>query len=254
MIEFRNLVIGYKGVGLFGPFSLDIPKGTMNIIIGANGTGKSTLLHTVAGNLPAVGGEIMLNGKNINGLSTKELSRQISLVYTERASGGGLTVRELVGMGRYPYTGLMGRLSEEDKAIVERAMEDVGVSHKAENFVSDISDGERQKAMIARALAQQTGVLTLDEPTNFLDAASRLEVMGLIRRLTDEKGITVLLSTHDISVSMKMCDNVITILPEEEPAVAIHAAGSEESELRLGKVFANRGVVYDRESHDFRLG
>lgn len=253
-ISLRNLAIGYRGVPLFEPVSLDIPAGTLNVIVGANGSGKSTLLHTIGGNIPPVGGSVFLNGKDAARMGRRRLARTLSLVYTERLIAGGLTVRELVDMGRNPYTGFTGRLSAEDRDIVNRAIADAGIEAKADSFLSDVSDGERQKAMIARALAQQTPVMLLDEPTNFLDAASRLELLSLIQTLVRDKGITVLLSTHDTATALPIADKVITVLPDAKPPVACTPAGSRETIARLDRVFADRGIRFDTLRGDFILG
>lgn len=251
MIKLNEISIGYNGRPLFDRFSLEIPSGTFNVIIGANGTGKSTLLQTIGRLLLPVSGNVVIDGRDIGSLSRKDLARTISFVYSERFSGAGLTVRELVEMGRYPYTGLLGRLTSSDRQIVNEAMVDVGVSHKSECFLSDISDGERQKAMIARVLAQQTPVLMLDEPTNYLDAASRIEVLELIKNLVHDKSITALISTHDTSMALSMADNVITILSDDKCPVAIHKAGSAEAFARLDRVFADRNIRFDTERLDF---
>lgn len=250
-VEIRGLGIGYGGKRLFAPFDLDIPQGSLNVVIGANGTGKSTLLQTVSGLLRPIEGKVEICGQDLSRLSPRKLSQLLSLVYTERGGGGGLTVRETVEMGRHPYTGILGRLGKEDRSIVERSLEEVGIAGKAERFLSEISDGERQKAMIARALAQETPVMMLDEPTNFLDVASRLEILGLIRKLVNEKGKTVLMSTHDTGSALERADNVITILPGDTRPVAIAPARGEEASRRLNAVFAERGVEYDSETRDF---
>lgn len=253
-ISLTDLEVGYRGRGLFNKkIDLEIPAATLNILMGANGSGKSTLLHTISGSLQPVAGQIRLLNKNISELSHRKLAQMLSIVYTERITAGGLTVTELVQMGRQPYTGFTGRLSGNDKEIAEAAIEDVGIIHKKDSFLSDISDGERQKAMIARALAQQTPVMLLDEPTNFLDAASRLEVLGLIHNLVEERGITVLLSTHDIAAALSMADNVITVLPHADIPVQINEVRSDEAINRLRSVFDGHNVEFDVEIGDFVL-
>ncbi len=252
-ISLHDAAIGYQGRPLFDAVSLDIAAGTLNVIVGANGSGKSTLLHTIGGNLHPVAGKVLLDGNDVTRLSRRRLARTLSLVYTERFMAGGLTVSELVEMGRNPYTGFTGRLSADDRAIVARAMTDAGIAAKADAFLSDISDGERQKAMIARALGQQTPIMLLDEPTNFLDAASRLEILTLIASLVRERGITVLLSTHDTPQALALADNVITVLPTETPPIACTPVDSPLTNQRLGRVFADRGVVFDPSRRDFVL-
>lgn len=250
-IELCKLSIGHGGKALLPPIDLTVPGGSLTVLVGANGAGKSTLLHTIGATLPAVSGRVLIDGEDVRAMSRKQLARKVALVYTERYTSGGLTVRELVGMGRHPYTGLFGRLSATDRAIVDEAMADTGISAKADNFVSDISDGERQKAMIARALAQQTPVILLDEPTNFLDVASRIEVMTLIKRLVTEKGLTALISTHDVSAALPLADNVLVLLPGDAEPAAVHPRDSEQTRARLERVFADRGIVFD--SGTFRM-
>ena len=250
-IVLNNLSVGYHGKPLFAPSELYIPAETFNVIIGANGVGKSTLMHTIAGSLEPVTGNIAINGEDLRNLSDKKLARLVSHVYTDRITAGGLTVKELVQMGRYPHIGFLGRLSSTDKDIVNEALADVGISHKADSFLSDISDGERQKAMITRALAQQTPVMMFDEPTNFLDAASRLEILGLISRLVRQNGITAILSTHDIPVAISLADNVITILPDDPNPVTIHPARSSQAFDRLNRIYISRNISFDSSKLDF---
>lgn len=252
-IQLERLAIGYGGKALFGDFSMEIPEGSFNVIVGSNGSGKSTLLYTVSGDLRAVGGTVKVAGSEVAKMSPRQRSRVLSLVYTERFAGGGLTVTEVVSMGRYPYTGLLGILTDADKEIVHRALCEVGIVHKKDSTMATLSDGERQKVMIARAIAQCTPVLILDEPTNFLDAASRIEVMDLIGRLTHEKNITTVLSTHDLAPALPYADNIITILPSDKCPVVLNRAGSAESIARLNAIYRSRGIGFDPESNDFRM-
>lgn len=253
MIRTDALSIGYSGKALIGDCDIRVPEATLSLLVGANGSGKSTLLHTLAGSLPALGGDVLLDGVSLRKMSRKQIARKLSLVYTDKVASGGLTVREIVEMGRHPHTGFLGRLSATDREIVEKAMQDVDISHKADSFLSDTSDGERQKAMIARALAQQTPIMLLDEPTNFLDVASRLEIFGLLRNLVDARKVTVVLSTHDVAAAMPFADNLITILPDDPLPVSIVKSGTDESISRLKSVFADRGITFDAERNDFRI-
>lgn len=252
-IRTENLEIGYKNRALFAAVNLAVPTGTLNVIVGANGTGKSTLMNTLGRNLPAVGGKVYVCGHDITTLSTRKLARLVSHVFTDRLMSGGLTVGELIAMGRQPYTGFLGRLSADDRAIVDQAANDIGIAHKTNCFLSDISDGEMQKALIARALAQQTPVMLLDEPTNFLDAASQLEILSLVGELVHTKGITALLSTHDTATALAMADNVITVLPNELRPVSLDAVDSAEAVRRLNGIFADRGVGYSVSTRSFSL-
>lgn len=254
VIRTRGLSVGYGTKHVLDGIDLDVPGGTVTVIIGANGTGKSTLLRTLSGTQPALAGKVEIVGRDPHSMAHRELARTLSIVYTDRAMSGGLTVSELVGMGRHPYTGFFGHLSVNDRRVVEHAMADVGIGHKAEAFLSDISDGERQKAMIARALAQNTPVLMLDEPTSFLDAASRLEILELVGRLAHERGTAVLLSTHDTSAALGMADNVVTVVPSATPSVVLHRVGDPALAARLDSVFGDRGVRFDPTLRDFVIG
>ena len=199
----HDLAVGYRNgktaVTLLHGLNLSLEKGKLVALLGQNGAGKSTLLRALTCDERPLSGTIEVNGWNLADMSQKDRSRLIGLVSTERIQAGALTVTELVGLGRQPHTGFLGRLDDEDHEIVRQAMEDAGIIGKAGEYMSSLSDGERQKAMIARALAQQTPIIILDEPTAFLDVASRIETMRLLQTLAHERGKAVLLSSHDIS-------------------------------------------------------
>lgn len=214
IISAENTGIGYAKTkhrgeaALFNNLSFDLFQGELVCLIGANGAGKSTLLRTISSSQPALSGRILFEGKDITLYSEKERSQLLGLVLTDKTSTGGLLVRELVELGRYPYTGFFGQLDKDDKRIVEKAMIDVGIIHKAGTYVAELSDGERQKAMIAKALAQECPVVLLDEPTAFLDIESRIDIMNLLHHLAMYQGKTVLLSTHDIDLAMLLADRL----------------------------------------------
>lgn len=213
MLSTHDLSIGYRNgnhvaAAIMQRLDLQLHGGRLTALLGRNGIGKSTLLRTLAGSQPALGGSVELDGRDVTGYDGRELSRLLSLVYTDRTQAGGLTVKQLVSLGRYPYTGFFGRLDSHDRKVVNDAMEATGIWHKNGAFVAELSDGERQKAMIARALAQETPVILLDEPTAFLDVAARIEVMALLHRLASEQGKAILLSTHDISQAVSLADEL----------------------------------------------
>jgi len=248
-----NLSVGYASAPnapLLSGLSLSLPKGSVTALIGANGIGKSTLLRTIAGTQTALAGKVELSGRDISTISIKERAKQLSLVYTDRTGGGGLTVKELVGLGRQPYTGFLGRLSGEDRTAVEAAMDAVGISHKSNSYTGELSDGERQKAMIARALAQQTPIIILDEPTSFLDVASRLEIMQLLSSLSMKENKTILLSTHDISSAMAVA-NRLWIADACRRTIIEGDRDELVSDGSMERVFPNRGIAYDQASNDF---
>ena len=173
VIEGRRVTIGYlegkRETDLFTDMDFTLYRGELTALLGTNGTGKSTLLRTMSATQPYLRGNILLNGRELSSYNERELARHIGVVFTERYMAGGLRVHELVALGRYPYTGFFGRLDENDRLITEAVMEQVGISHKRDTYLSQLSDGERQKAFIAKALAQESDVILLNEPTAFLD-------------------------------------------------------------------------------------
>ena len=211
VIETLSLSIGYARQGkdrniVHDSLSLQLFAGELTSLLGLNGAGKSTLLRTICGFQPALGGEVRINGRLLYDYSHSELSRIIGVVLTEKTNAGGITASELVTLGRHPYTGFFGRLKTEDKEIVEESLEAVGMMNKANQYVSELSDGERQKIMIAKVLAQQCPVIILDEPTAYLDVTSRIETMSLLHHLAVEQEKAILLSTHDLDLAIQMSD------------------------------------------------
>ena len=214
----RQLVTGYrkrKSVAVVHR-SLDftLRAGELVCLLGGNGVGKSTLLRTLAGVQPALAGELELQGRPLASFSVRERSTAIGLVLTERVQAGGLTVFELAALGRQPYTGYFGRLTRLDHERVHQALEDVGMAAKAGDYVAELSDGERQKVMIAKALVQECPLILLDEPTAFLDVTSRIEVMALLHRLAGEEGKAILMSTHDVEQALALADSLWLMRPD----------------------------------------
>lgn len=187
--------------------NLQIEGGRFVALLGPNGAGKSTLLETLAGTLPPLAGRVVLNGRDAETLSRRELSSTVSVVLTGLAQGAGaLTAREAVALGRTPYTGLTGRLTEADRRVVDDVMARLGLQHLATRRLADMSDGERQKVMTARAIAQATPIMLLDEPTSFLDFPSQLAAFRLMRRLAHERGKLVIASTHSLGLALQSAD------------------------------------------------
>ena len=208
MLKIEGLTTGYGSRVLLRNVDASLERGELVALIGANGVGKSTLLKVLRGELSPLEGLVDIDGRNIAGMSRMDLARNVSVVNTDRLEVGALSVEDVVGMGRYPYTGFLGRLGREDRAVVAEAMEAVGVEGFACRNVAELSDGERQKVMIARALAQDTPVVLLDEPTAFLDVASRVEVLSLLRKLAKERRKGVLLSLHDVASALALSDRL----------------------------------------------
>ncbi len=205
----ENVKIGYGEKVVASDISLHLKRGSLTCLLGANGCGKSTLLKTIAGFQRPLFGRILYEGVDLAEMSRKRLSRTVGIVLTQRAEAQNLTVRQLVSLGRSPYTGFFGRLSAEDEAIVNEAIDIIGIGVLSERIISTLSDGEYQKAMIAKTLAQQTPVMLFDEPTAFLDFASKIDLLETIVRLTRESGKTVLMSTHDISLALRTADQLL---------------------------------------------
>ena len=254
-IHIENLSIGYSGKGdvkvvASGIFA-DINSGELTCLLGANGVGKSTLLRTLSAFQPKLDGEIHIQGKEIGDYTDKQLSRVISVVLTEKCDIRNMTVNELIGLGRSPYTGFWGTLSSEDKEIVERSVALVGISHLMYRMVHTLSDGERQKVMIAKALAKETPVIYLDEPTAFLDFPSKVEVMQLLHHLSRQTNKTIFLSTHDLELALQIADKIW--LMDKVNGVTIGTPEDLSLSGSLSSFFARKGIVFDLETGLFRV-
>lgn len=180
--------------------------GKLTCVIGRNGTGKSTLLRTVARLQPSAGGHVTAGGRPTATMTATEMAREMSVVLTTRPTAQLITVEETVALGRAPYTGFWGRLTREDRIITRQAMHSMGISHMAGRTLSSLSDGELQKTMIAKALAQRTPCILLDEPTAFLDFTGKIDLMMTMRQLAHDAGKTILMSTHDLETALRMAD------------------------------------------------
>ncbi len=218
IIRGKQLGIGYRTGKqtklVHRNLNFELRQGELTCLLGANGAGKSTLLRTLAAAQPALEGSLELLGKPIHACSERERSRKIGVVLTDRTQTGGLTVYELVALGRQPYTGFFGRLQKEDKQKIAHALQAAGIQGKASCYMAELSDGERQKVMIAKALVQECPLILLDEPTAFLDVVSRIEIMTLLHRLAVEEKRAILLSTHDIEQALVLSDRLWLLTPE----------------------------------------
>ena len=254
-IQLKDLSIGYslkeKQKVVAAHISAGICAGELTCLLGANGVGKSTLLRTLSGFQPKLSGQILMAGKDIDAYSDKQLSKVFSVVLTEKGDLYNLTVAELVGLGRTPYTGFWGNLTYKDKAVVAQAMELTGISHLAHRMAHTLSDGERQKAMIAKALAQETPVIFLDEPTAFLDFPSKVEMLLLLHRLSRETQKTIFLSTHDLELALQIADKVWMMHSDEGLLVGT----PEDMALNgsLERFFGRKHVVFEPVSGLFKV-
>ncbi|EHG15092.1 ABC transporter ATP-binding protein [Prevotella histicola] len=211
-ITLSHLSVGYKiGHAVVSDINLTLQSGKLASLIGENGVGKSTLLKTLTGFLPKLEGSLLLDGKDISEFSQRALARQISIVLTQKPDVQNLTVEEIVGLGRSPYTGFFGKLHANDQQIVDESITAVGIEKLKNRMIQTLSDGERQKVMIAKALAQQTPIIFLDEPTAFLDFSSKVETFQLLQRMAHEMGKLVLLSTHDLELAVRFSDTLLQV-------------------------------------------
>jgi len=211
-VELKDVSIGYKHKEnircVAEGITASIYSSELTCLLGENGVGKSTLLRTLSAFQPRLGGTIVLDGRELETYSSRELARTIGVVLTERPDIQQMRVEELVALGRSPYTGFWGRLQDEDRQATAEALRLVGIEGLKNRLVSTLSDGERQKTMIAKALAQQTPVIFLDEPTAFLDYPSKADMLLLLRRISREAGKTVFLSTHDLELALQAADTL----------------------------------------------
>lgn len=233
MITLKNLVVGYPDGRhtrqLNHAANEEAHDGMLTCLIGANGAGKSTLLRTIAGFQLPLEGTVLLGGDDVRALSPRQRAERMAVVLTDRPDVMCTTVWEMVATGRAPFTGFWGRLSGKDRSIVTRSLRLVGIEWMADRTVASLSDGERQKVMIAKALAQQTPVVLLDEPTAFLDYPSRVEVMQLLLNIAHEEHKTVLLSTHDLDLALQTADR-IWLFERERGEKKEEEEGKEEEE------------------------
>lgn len=211
MITLQNLTIGFKDRILIENASSSFKKASLASLIGRNGTGKSTLLRAIAGLNPHYAGTILLNGHDVRSLSPAAIARTLAFVSTQRTRIPSMRCADAVALGRAPYTNWIGRMQKEDEEIVMRSLADVGMESFAQRTLDTMSDGECQRVMIARALAQDTPIILLDEPTSFLDMPSRYDLVNLLNRLAHEQGKCIIFSTHELDIATKMCDAVALV-------------------------------------------
>jgi len=254
-IQTLDLAVGYRSPRsrsvVLENLNLVAHAGELICLLGPNGTGKSTLLRTIAKLQPALAGSVKLEGADLLHLSQNELARRLGVVLTERPLVGALTARRVVELGRYPYWDWSGRMTARDHEVVDWAIDAVGAESLGARDIMSLSDGERQRFMIARALAQEPSILVLDEPTAFLDVPSRVELMGLLRRLSREEGLAVVASSHDLELALRMADTLWLLSPENRVD-----AGTPEDLILAGKVagaFPARTIKFQPEERAFRL-
>lgn len=251
----QDLEIGYQGrrhtTVVADDLDLNLQRGELIGLLGPNGSGKSTLIRTLACMQQPLSGQIWLEGHNLEQLAVKEVAKKVSTVLTDRVSIGNLTVYNLIAFGRSPYTGMMGRLRDKDRDIVHWAIDAAGLHDFVNRDILKLSDGERQKVMIARALAQDTPVILLDEPTAHLDLPNRVEIIRLLRKLAHDTGKSILMSTHELDLALKASDRVWLM----DMAKEVRCGTPEDLVLNgtFEEVFRRDSFDFDRETGSFKI-
>jgi len=255
-IELKALTTGYRSKRgehvVSKQITATLQAGELTCLLGPNGAGKSTLLRTLAAFQPPLSGEMFLDGQLLQEYTAQQLAMRIGVVLTERPSIKGMRVREMVAMGRSPYTGFWGGLKAEDEKAVDEAIAQVGIHNLERRQIDTLSDGERQKVMIAKALAQQTPVIFLDEPTAFLDFPSKVEMLLLLRRLAREMQKTVFLSTHDIELALQTADR-LWLMGRDTEELIIGTPRELAATGALPRFFSGPGIVFDAEALRFKI-
>lgn len=247
----EKMTVGYDGKPLIGDVEIALRKGEILTLIGPNGAGKSTILKSIARQLALIAGTVSLDGKDLKSLSGAELSKRMAVVMTQRLRSELMTCEDVVATGRYPYTGRFGILSAEDHAVVESAMELVRVREIRDLDFDRISDGQRQRVMLARAICQEPEILILDEPTSYLDVRHKLEFLSILQKLCREKQLTVILSLHELELAEKISDRILCV-----NGSAVERIGSPEEVMTQGYITHLYGIQtgsYDEASADMEL-
>ena len=254
VLETSNLSIGYASKKhtdtVAGPINITLQKGQLVGLVGANGIGKSTLLRTLTHVQKPLAGNIFINSKPLHTYEPKELAKQLSLVLTEPIPSKNLSVYEVVGLGRQPYTNWVGTLSEEDKYITNRALEQTNIEALKSKICYELSDGQLQKVMIARALAQDTDLIILDEPTTHLDMYHKAYILKLLQKLAKETNKTILFSSHEIDLAIQLCDAMIVMSKDEV------VSGTPCSLIEKGiftSLFPKDLIAFDETTGSFRV-
>lgn len=223
--------------------SASLRRGQFTCLLGPNGAGKTTLLRTLAGFIPALSGTVSINGRPLGSMRQDEIAKQIGVVLTERPTVSSMTVTQLVSLGRSPYTGFWGRLTDHDRRITEEAMLSTGTGGMRDRLVDTLSDGERQKVMIAKALAQETPIIFLDEPTAFLDYPSKAEMMRLLCDLAHNHDKIIFQSTHDLNMALALAD--LVWLVDRGLGVTIGTPRELADNGALERYFLRPGLTFD---------
>ncbi|MFZ2511950.1 MAG: ABC transporter ATP-binding protein [Gordonia sp. (in: high G+C Gram-positive bacteria)] len=264
-MELREVAIGYRSRSRRRPrhelvlargLTATARPGRLTALLGPNGSGKSTLLRTVCGLQPALHGRVLVNGTDVASVAPADLAKSVAVVLTERVDSGFLNVREIIALGRTPHLGISARMSAADHEVVQWALEVTGTAALADRLGGELSDGQRQRVMTARALAQQPRLLILDEPTSFLDVPSRVELLDLLARLAREQNLAVLVSTHELELALRLADDV-WLLPGHDPATpgeqSLITGAPREVATHIGAAFDRGRLRFDPQTLQFAV-
>ena len=217
------LSVGYGGKALIASVALSVQRGKIVTLIGPNGSGKSTILKTIVGQLPSISGAVFLDGADMRSRSRGEIARRMAILMTARMDPELMTCRDVVSTGRYPYTGRLGILSAEDKRIVEQSLRQTDAQDFADRPFQSVSDGQRQRVLLARALCQEPVLIVLDEPTSFLDIRYKLELLTILKRMVREENLAVLMSLHELDLAARVSDTVVCVAGDRIDRVGLPA-------------------------------
>lgn len=210
-ISAEQMTVGYDGRPLIENINIQVKRGEILTLIGPNGSGKSTILKSMIKELKLIAGTVVLDGRDMANLKERDIAKKLAIVMTERIKAELLTCWDIAATGRYPYTGHLGLLTKEDRAIVDAALETVHAKDFADRPFSAISDGQRQRVLLARAIAQQPEIIVLDEPTSFLDVKHKLELLDILKSMVREQNVAVIVSLHELDLAQKISDRVVCV-------------------------------------------
>ncbi len=252
ILSASNLSVGYRSkqaeTTIVSDISISFNKGELIGVIGVNGSGKSTLLRTLSGLQPPLKGDIYLDNTALQHKNPKEIAKAISLVLTDQPISKNLTVKELIALGRQPYTNWIGKLSNEDKAAIKKAMQLVGIEELADKFCYELSDGQLQNVLIARALAQDTKLIILDEPTSHLDMYHKAYVLQLLSKLAKTTGTCIVFATHEINLALPLCDKLLLV---KDGKVSFETPEYHITNKHLNTLFPEDLISFNETSKQF---
>lgn len=249
-ISVQNLEIGYKNNIVAGGINFSCTHGTLCAVVGVNGAGKSTLLRTLGNLQPKLSGSIAINGTPLETYNSLKLAQELSVVLTESPSSKNLVVEELIALGRQPYTNWIGTLSSSDKAHVQQSMDVFLLQELRHRKCHELSDGQLQRVLIARAMAQDTSLILLDEPTTHLDLFHKVQILKLLQQLAHEQQKTILFTTHEIDLAIQLCDTILVLDRVQNPF------GTPEeliAEKHFEHLFPSEMVQFDPKSGSFKV-